>query len=772
MKIKVIILFFVFNILLAQNIYKEIRINNFNYTIPKYLSILGIDIDHSIINEEYMQFVINENDINKLLNNNVQFEIVHEDVEAFYQSRLVQNYSSRDFEYGSMGGYYTFDEIEEHLDVLSNDFPNIFTDKISIGQTLEGRDIWAIKVSDNPNIDENEPKALFTGLHHAREPMSYMNLFYFMYWLGENYNTDELATHIVNNRQLWFIPAINPDGLVYNYSIAPNGGGMQRKNARSTCDGSPNGVDLNRNYSFMWGLDNEGSSPDGCNETFRGSGPFSEPETQAVRDFVEQHDFPLAMNYHSYSNLLLYPYGYEYDNAAPQEDIDIFIEYGEDMVQHNNYLLGTGPDLLYPVNGEACDWMYGEHNIFAYTPEIGSGNDGFWPSTNRIFPLAEENLYPNQFIAINVGSRYELNIDLGADLFNPGESYPLNISIMNRGLGESNGNVYVNIISSDNLLFELDFIELDEFDAREIVDLGDIAYFQINPSISGVSIEDIIIQVYDEDGYIYEDIVQVVVGETEVLVYEDFESNNNQWIVDTANDSATAGIWDRLVPIGTYENGFIVQPDTDHTEIGNYCFLTANPTDVNAGSGSNDVDGGKTTLLSPVINLSGYDGAIVSYWKWYTNNQGNNPGTDYWSVDVSFDAGTSWLNLEYSNETNTFWDKKQFVLNDFSETMTDQVQFRFIAEDIYNEGDNGSGGSLIEAAIDDFTLEVFTNQNDLILGDLNYDYTLDVIDIVLLVSYIVGEGDFDLNQLFLADLNSDQDINVLDIVTLVNLILF
>ena len=131
--------------------------------------------------------------------------------------------------------------------------------------------------------------------------MSYMNLFYYMYWLLENYNIDPLASYIVNNRELWFIPAINPDGLVYNQSIAPNGGGME-ENMLETCNSSVDGVDLNRNYSYMWAYDNDGSSPDGCSETYRGSSPFSEPETQVVRSFVEEHDFPIALNYHSYSN--------------------------------------------------------------------------------------------------------------------------------------------------------------------------------------------------------------------------------------------------------------------------------------------------------------------------------------------------------------------------------------------------------------------------------------------------------------------------------------
>ena len=209
---------------------------------------------------------------------------------------------------------------------------------------------------------------------------------------------------------------------------------MQRKNTRETCSGTPDGIDLNRNYSYMWGYDNEGSSGDGCNETYRGSSPFSEPETSAIRDFVESHDFPIAFNYHSYGNLLIYPFGYEYENQAPQDDVDIMIEYGEDMVQYNNYALGTGPDLLYTVNGEACDWMYGEHGIYAYTPEIGTWSDGFWPPSDRILPLAEENLHPNKFVAWAVGSKYKVNMVFEEDFYIQNESYDFNYSIKNQGL--------------------------------------------------------------------------------------------------------------------------------------------------------------------------------------------------------------------------------------------------------------------------------------------------------------------------------------------------
>ena len=767
MKKILIILSFV-SYMFCLDLYKEIKIYNNDLSDHSILHSLGVDVDHIYRTNEYIQFVISQYDLDKLILENITYEVIHEDIEEFYKSRLIQNYSSRDFNYGSMGGYYTFQEIEENIDELISLYPNIISEKISIGLSLEGRNIWALKVSDNPNINEGEPQALYTGLHHSREPMSYMNLFYFMHWLGENYNSDLLAQHLVNNREMWFIPAINPDGLVYNQTIAPDGGGMQRKNTRDSCSSTPIGVDLNRNYGYLWGYDNDGSSPDGCSETYRGTSPFSEPETQAVRDFVNQHDFKINFNYHSYSDLLIYPFGYEYENNAPQEDIDIFIEYGEDMVQYNGYTLGTGPDLLYPVNGDACDWMYGEANIFSYTPEIGGNSDGFWPPTQRILPLAQENLYPNQVLALNAGSKYDVNISLDSESFNSNEIYPLFISIMNRGLTDSNGSVKVDIITSENIIFELDQITLNELDSREYIDLGDISYFQLSNQSSNGSIETITVNVYDNDYYYYSDSIEILIGESISYIFDDFESNSS-WQIGSSTDLASAGVWERAIPNPTYEDdNQIVQPNEDHTDFGNYCYMTENSTNPDNETQS-DVDGGATTLFSPVFDLSMYEQALVSYWKWYTNNLGNNPGTDYWKVDVSNDEGLSWISLENTNSSNNFWKFKQFLISDYV-TLTDKMQFRFIAEDIFNDGDVGSGGSLVEAALDDFRISIFENDNQCSLGDINQDALVNVVDIVLLVNIIISDESVD-DYLCSSDFNEDNLINIQDIILLVSLIL-
>ena len=254
--------------LFARETYKQIRVLSTSTETITILQNSGLDIDHSYQQPgEWIEFVIPESKIPQLISTQLSYTIIHEDLERFYASRLDSDYESRDFELGSMGGYYTFAEIEEQLDILYADYPNLITQKVSLGTSLEGRDVWMVKMSDNPNLDEDEAEMLYTGLHHAREPMSYMNLFYFMHWLAENYETDPEAAALLNGRELYFIPAVNPDGLVYNQQIAPNGGGMQRKNLRETCSFGIDGIDLNRNYSFMWAYDNIGSSPDGCNET-------------------------------------------------------------------------------------------------------------------------------------------------------------------------------------------------------------------------------------------------------------------------------------------------------------------------------------------------------------------------------------------------------------------------------------------------------------------------------------------------------------------------
>jgi hypothetical protein len=392
--------------------YSEVRIHDAGIERMADLASSGVGLDHIRKGpDNSIEAVLNHDDITLLEGLGVRYEVLISDLSSFYARRasldaateqnleaaMKQEYGIEGFEFGSMGGYYTFNEVVAELDSFRQQHPSLVTVKQSIGVTLQGRDLWMVKISDNADTDEAEPEVLYTGLHHAREPQSMACVMYFMNYLLENYGTDDEVTYIVDNRELYFIPVVNPDGYVYNQTTNPNGGGLWRKNRRNNGNGTF-GVDLNRNYGYEWGHDNTGSSGIPGSETYRGPSPFSELETQAVRDFVNNHSLVTALNYHSFSDLLIYPWGYISNFVTP--DSGLFIGMADDMTQTNGYDYGTANQTVgYLVNGEANDWMYGEQatkpKILAMTPEVGGGTDGFWPNQSRIFPLAEENVYPN-----------------------------------------------------------------------------------------------------------------------------------------------------------------------------------------------------------------------------------------------------------------------------------------------------------------------------------------------------------------------------------------
>lgn len=301
------------------------------------------------------------------------------------------------FTLGSMGGFFTLNEIYWHLDNMATLYPNLVKPRMvtdSNTTTAEGRYLYWLKLSDNPNTDEAEPEMLYTAVHHAREPAGVSQLIMYMYYLLENYNTDPEIHYLLDHTELYFIPCVNPDGYFYNESISPNGGGMWRKNRRDNLDGNY-GVDLNRNYGVNWGYDNTGSSPNTVDDTYRGTSAFSEPETQIVENFCAAHTFKIAINYHTYSNVIVQPYSHDVNAVNP--DYPVYNAWGQLLTAENGYAYGTAIQTVgYTANGGSDDWMYGEQNlkpkIFAMTPEAGDQADGFWPAQNRIIPICKINL--------------------------------------------------------------------------------------------------------------------------------------------------------------------------------------------------------------------------------------------------------------------------------------------------------------------------------------------------------------------------------------------
>ena len=360
---------------------------------------------YDIVSEgpQWLDVIVTPEQLSALRSQGLSVAVTHQSISGFYRDRLQGQSASPQ----TMGGYLTLAEINAKIDSLVTLFPSIVSTKVSLGNTIEGRPMWAIKVSDNPNVDESEPRVLYTSAIHAREVITPKVVFNFLDYLTANYGTDTAVANIVNNRELWFIPCVNPDGYFQNQVTNPTGGGLWRKNRRDN-GGGIFGVDLNRNFGHAWGHDDVGSSPNTNSETYRGTAAFSEPETQHLRDFISARDFDITLYFHSYSNLVLWAWGFE---VAYTPDEDIFAQMGDSISAMNGYSPGPGWS-LYLVNGDSDDWGYGEQTSkmknFAFTIEVGNNNDGFWPQVSRIPQLVSENLNPCLFLARVAGSQYNL----------------------------------------------------------------------------------------------------------------------------------------------------------------------------------------------------------------------------------------------------------------------------------------------------------------------------------------------------------------------------
>jgi len=404
--------------------------------------------------------------------------------------------------------YVTYEEMVSTLKAMAAQYSNIMNVSVigytygwneSSGHYDTPREIFLVKISDNPDADEDEPEILIDGLHHAREWLAVEVPLYFIQTLVENYGQNDTITWLVNHREIYVVPMVNPDGYVYDGNGNLNNVQNWRKNCRDNdgdgvfendwITGIYEGVDLNRNYDIDW----ENGDSDPNSETYRGPSPFSEPETQAMRDFAYNHTINLYLTYHSYAAEILVPPGYSYDAPRPYDYLEFAI--GENMSKlqpYTQYDVIKSTD-LYPASGAAEDWFQSVEKAISFTIEL-EGND-FHPDTSAILPACENNIEA-MIYALKVG---DMNIRSGfppkpyiiwgyaaypnepvvATNLNNGE----NVSIMpmsngffmlNLGLLQSNytfsdtirvsnGNVYLDIHPDANWGKFVDLSQLPEF---------------------------------------------------------------------------------------------------------------------------------------------------------------------------------------------------------------------------------------------------------------------------------------------------------------------
>jgi carboxypeptidase T len=295
---------------------------------------------------------------------------------------------------GINGAYHSTLELETDLRILERDHPGLAT-VVELGESLENRKILALKISDNAAASEGEPAVLFAGCHHAREWISVEVPFLFGRYLLENYETDTAVRALVDASEIWIVPIVNPDGLEYSIHVYR----YWRKNRRANADGTF-GVDINRNYGYAWGADNEGSSGYPGSDIFRGTAPFSEPETAAVRSLFQGRaiDFRALISYHSYGQNILYPWGYTTDPAPDDASLAAIAGAMAGLaaaVRGTVYTSGQASRALYLTNGDTVDWTYSVGGAPSFTielPPVDIDHGGFFNDEAAISAVFEENL--------------------------------------------------------------------------------------------------------------------------------------------------------------------------------------------------------------------------------------------------------------------------------------------------------------------------------------------------------------------------------------------
>lgn len=294
-------------------------------------------------------------------------------------------------------GYHNYAEMNADLDALVAAKPAIAS-KFVYGKSSQGRDLVGVKISDNVGADENEPEILFTAHQHAREHLTVEMALYIAHLLTDGYGSDSRITGLVDSREIWILPDLNPDGG--EYDIATGSYRSWRKNRQPNAGSSSVGTDLNRNWGYNWGCCG-GSSGSTGSETYRGAAPESAPEVKATADWVRGRvvggvqQIKAHIDWHTYSELILWPYGFTYDDTAPgltQDDRDAHAALGQNMAATNGYTPEQSSD-LYITDGTIDDWMWGQFKIFSYTFEMypRSGGGGFYPPDEQIVPQTTRN---------------------------------------------------------------------------------------------------------------------------------------------------------------------------------------------------------------------------------------------------------------------------------------------------------------------------------------------------------------------------------------------
>ncbi len=640
--------------------YSQVRIFATSQSDFNRISQADLHLDHGVSKPGlYFETWLSASEIELLKKSGVSYQITIDDWDTYYKSlptmspAEVQNalrqskdmYNVSHSIYGTMGGHLKWAEMNNKLDSLAIEYPNLVSPKFSIGNSYQNRALWTVRITKNPSAPTGRPEIWLNAITHAREPVGATSIFYFVYWLVENYNIDPIATYILNNREIYFTPALNPDGYVYNETTNPNGGGMWRKNR--TPQGSATGVDLNRNFGTynFWNSTNNGSSTSPSSDTYRGVAPFSEPETQVFKNFVNSRNFKVQLDYHTYGNLLIKPWAW--CDPIPTPDDAIFNQFGYDIVAVNHFTFGTPYQTVgYKVRGGDLDWIYStdstghSNHIFAFTPEVGPS---FWPAQSEIMGLVQTTLEMNKYICLVAGPYVNpVSETPNKQTYTSGEAGNFKLVFKNKGLGTAQ-NVKVEFTPINPAYITVP-VQLYTKTSMASMTSDSVTFnFTLSGSVTNGTAVPVRLKLKQEDTVtVLNKIVYLRIGNGTVILADSAENGMTNWttnagwgIVTTQYYSPTHSFTDS--PTGNYlanANNYMVYNGT-----------------INASA-------------TPVLNLS--------FWHKYITEA----TYDFCLVEISTNNGTTWQNIKSYDGTLSTWTYQSFDISTLANGSS-QVKIRF-----------------------------------------------------------------------------------------------
>ncbi len=632
----------------------------------------------------------------------IELEVLVEDLQADVERERAEIEARRAV--ARLGGdaidyanYYPFDDHVAFMNQIVNERPDLASIS-SIGQTLQGRDIWTVNITGPGDASSRPQVAINSGIH-AREWITPPASAYLMESLVREYDSNPRIRNLMDTVDWYVTPVFNADGYVYSWTTER----YWRKNRRNNGGGSF-GVDLNRNWDVDWGGNGASNDPD--DETYHGPGPFSEPETQVMRDFLMSlDDLRAHVDTHSYSQLVLHAPGTFAQSVPNESELQaVAVEMSDAILATNGafYTPQRGLD-LYEAAGTFADWTGIVLGAYGYTIEArptGGGLNGFSPPASEIQPAAEEitaaylvmaelRTQPLRFVLPESSyanfqqdeSRAIVFSVLGA-LNNPSAS---GVKVFARQ-GDSGSFTEITATSMGNGMYSAN---LNAGDCDTTVEF----YLQAMTS-TGTTVN------FPANGMATPIVADVT---ADVIAFSDDGETDPGW---TVSGNASDGQWQRAIPANFDRS----DPAADFDGSGR-CWLTDN------GESNSDVDGGETILTSPIFDVS--TGGILSYAYWMNDATNTIGAEDYFRMEVSTDGGSNWAVARNYSASGSWRTESIDIGSEFGNTS--QLRIRFAAAE-------NDPGDVLECAVDAITIMVPGECETACLADANGDGILSPAD--------------------------------------------